>query len=292
MLRFPINDYSADKINASASGYLVYYNSHDNIWSPCLEVTKSAYDNLVNINDSLVFECVIQFNMLQDYAGQTVKIYPYLILVGCNDDRSWIPSYSVDLVVPTINTSASVGDILLEDNSWVSPNDFDSTSMTAKGVIFHVDETGQHGWAVNLHNENEGYALAWSVYNQGGVAYNVDVEDLPNYTSYDAALSDTAGYQNTTAIRLAMDYQIFHVASQVNIMEGWYVPACGQVAVLMQNLTNVNSSLVTVNGTEIPTKWIWSSTEYGSDRAWGWNEEGMYNPLKSSGFRVRSIRSF
>ena len=164
--------------------------------------------------------------------------------------------------------------------------------MTAKGVIFHVDETGQHGWAVNLHNENEGYALAWSVYNQGGVAYNVDVEDLPNYTSYDAALSDTAGYQNTTAIRLAMDYQIFHVASQVNIMEGWYVPACGQVAVLMQNLTNVNSSLVTVNGTEIPTKWIWSSTEYGSDRAWGWNEEGMYNPLKSSGFRVRSIRSF
>ena len=199
-------------------------------------------------------------------------------------------TFTTTSTAPT--ASASVGDILLEDNSWVSPNDFDSTSMTAKGVIFHVDETGQHGWAVNLHNENEGYALAWSVYNQGGVAYNVDVEDLPNYTSYDAALSDTAGYQNTTAIRLAMDYQIFHVASQVNIMEGWYVPACGQVAVLMQNLTNVNSSLVTVNGTEIPTKWIWSSTEYGSDRAWGWNEEGMYNPLKSSGFRVRSIRSF
>ena len=199
-------------------------------------------------------------------------------------------TFTTTSTVPT--TSASVGDILLEDNSWVSPNDFDSTSMTAKGVIFHVDETGQHGWAVNLHNENEGYALAWSVYNQGGVEYNVDVEDLPNYTSYDAALSDTAGYQNTTAIRLAMDYQIFHVASQVNIMEGWYVPACGQVAVLMQNLTNVNSSLVTVNGTEIPTKWIWSSTEYGSDRAWGWDEEGMYNPLKLSGYRVRSIRSF
>lgn len=293
VLRFPINDYSANKLNASASGYLVYYNHHENIWSPCLEVTKSAYDNLVNINDSLIFECIIQFDMIQDYAGQTVKIYPYIILEGCDEDRSWIPSSSVDLVVPTINTSANVGDILLNDNSWVSPNDFNSETMTAKGVIFHVDETGQHGWAVNLHHENEGYALAWSVYNQGGNSYNVDIENLPNYTSYDAALSDTAGYQNTTAIRAAMDYQIFHVASQVNLMEGWYVPACGQLAVLMQNLTTVNSSLATVNGTEIPTKWIWSSTEYGSDRAWGVGDNGnISNVPKGSGYKVRSVRSF
>ena len=284
VLRFPINDYSADKINASASGYLVYYNSHDNIWSPCLEVTKSAYDNLVNINDSLVFECVIQFNMLQDYAGQTVKIYPYLILVGCNDDRSWIPSYSVDLVVPTINTSASVGDILLEDNSWVSPNDFDTTSMTAKGVIFHVDETGQHGWAVNLQDEGQSASFQWSTIEE-------DIADLPN--CYDSN-TDTAGYQNTRAILQAGDATTYPAANTVSFVDGWYLPAIGQLAVLMQNFEDVNASLGRVNGIAIDGFWYYSSSEIGSSGAWSvYYDEHIINwGRKSTSLKVRSVRSF
>ena len=286
---------SADLISENEATLFAYVSNPDSVTvtSKGFEYKVSGSANYVTVNGYENYHNGSVFGIyapLYNLTAGTEYTYRAFVTTAEGTIYGSEGTFTTTSTAPT--ASASVGDILLEDNSWVSPNDFDSTSMTAKGVIFHVDETGQHGWAVNLHNENEGYALAWSVYNQGGVAYNVDVEDLPNYTSYDAALSDTAGYQNTTAIRLAMDYQIFHVASQVNIMEGWYVPACGQVAVLMQNLTNVNSSLVTVNGTEIPTKWIWSSTEYGSDRAWGWNEEGMYNPLKSSGFRVRSIRSF
>ena len=286
---------SADLISENEATLFAYVSNPDNVTvtSKGFEYKVSGSANYTTVNGYENYHNGSVFGIyapLYNLTAGTEYTYRAFVTTAEGTIYGSEGTFTTTSTAPT--ASASVGDILLEDNSWVSPNDFDSTSMTAKGVIFHVDETGQHGWAVNLHNENEGYALAWSVYNQGGVAYNVDVEDLPNYTSYDAALSDTAGYQNTTAIRLAMDYQIFHVASQVNIMEGWYVPACGQVAVLMQNLTNVNSSLVTVNGTEIPTKWIWSSTEYGSDRAWGWNEEGMYNPLKSSGFRVRSIRSF
>lgn len=161
--------------------------------------------------------------------------------------------------------------------------------MTAKGVIFHVDETGQHGWAVNLQNGDGGLYHWWNYKDNQGNWEAEDVANLPNYSSLETALTDTAGFQNTLTIRQTYQYS---AAYYVDFNNGWYMPACGQLAELMQNRENVNSSLVTVNGTEIPAKWIWSSTESGSDSAWGWDEVGMYNPPKTSGYRVRSVRSF
>ena len=183
---------------------------------------------------------------------------------------------------------AAVGDILLEDDTWVSPNDFNATTMTAKGVIFHVDETGQHGWAVNLHDEQNGSGFQWS-------STHTDITDIPNYDSEQAASADTAGYQNTQAIRLTGDAQTYPAAYAVSITDGWYLPASGQLFEIMQNKTNVNNSLETVNGTVIDDNYeLWSSTESDSSNVWAvyisWNLRIAYDKVNS--LKVRSIRSF
>ncbi|MBQ6156975.1 MAG: hypothetical protein IJK22_10285 [Bacteroidales bacterium] len=183
---------------------------------------------------------------------------------------------------------AAVGDILLEDDTWVSPNDFNATTMTANGVIFHVDETGQHGWAVNLHDEQNGSGFQWST------AYT-DIADIPNYDSGQAANTDTAGYQNTQAIRLTGDAQTYPAAYAVSITDGCYLPASGQLLEILQNKTTVNNSLVTVNGTVIDEESnYWSSTESEGCCAWAvyvsWNYWVAYD--KTTSINVRSIRSF
>lgn len=42
------------------------------------------------------------------------------------------------------------GDVLCTDGSTVKAADYAGGSKTARGVVFYVDTTGQHGWAVKL----------------------------------------------------------------------------------------------------------------------------------------------
>ena len=52
------------------------------------------------------------------------------------------------------------GDILCTDNTIVKADAWPVSGKTPKGIVFYVDNTGQHGWAVNLHNEAATYRWA------------------------------------------------------------------------------------------------------------------------------------
>lgn len=192
------------------------------------------------------------------------------------------------LVVPCVNAQVNVGDILCKGDTIVSPADYDTLNATAIGVVFYVDDSGEHGWAVALEDAG---SFAW-----GG--YGEDTK-LDNYSNRSSASDDIDGYNNTkTILELDKDYPAF---SAVDFEKGWYLPAAGQLKRLYKNIKDVNSSLVEAGGFAVKPIGVtyWSSTEYSDIDAWylitigglEFTSDG-YNDHKNGIRLVRSVRDF
>ena len=185
--------------------------------------------------------------------------------------------------VPTLTAQVHVGDILCEGNAIVSPANYPSSGATAIGVVFYVDNTGQHGWAVALQDAGE--------YQWGCKGSDMP---LPNYTNRRQAIYDLDGYENTRIVRENCTGSPAFYA--VDFENGWYVPAIGQLNYLYGNLVEVNASLQVAGGSVFPaTEWrYWSSTESTPSYAWYLHSSGELNGAnyKSSSWRVRGVRAF
>lgn len=196
------------------------------------------------------------------------------------------------VAMPSLNAQvAHVGDILCEGNAIISPANYPSSGATAIGVVFYVDQTGQHGWAVALQDA-------------GSFPWGCDGTDmpLPNYSNKRQAIYDLDGYENTRIVREnCTDSPAFYA---VDFENGWYVPAIGQLNYLYGNLMEVDRSLAVAGGaTFLATEWkYWSSTEHSSYGAWNLLSSGELNIDSSSNpyhgyakrhsFRVRGVRAF
>lgn len=132
----------------------------------------------------------------------------------------------------------AIGDILCTDGSTVHPADWTSCGKTAKGIVFYVDSTDVHGWAMGL---TELDYVKWS--NATG-----NIPGLQTYTQPRDAILDFRGKQNTEVIH-SEDYP----AAWYCISKGGYLPAIGQLNVFFGGLAEVNTSLNLVGGTPFAT---------------------------------------
>lgn len=191
--------------------------------------------------------------------------------------------------VPTLTAQVHVGDILCEGNLIYPPSTYPVSGATAIGVVFYVDNTGQHGWAVALEDAG---SFAWG-------CYGSDMP-IPNYGDKRQAIYDLDGYENTRIVRENCTGSPAFYA--VDFENGWYVPAIGQLNYLYGNLVEVNASLQVAGGVSVfsTTSYrYWSSTEYASDLAWSLRSSGNLDFYyhytdgnKSQSWRVRGVRAF
>lgn len=191
--------------------------------------------------------------------------------------------------------SVRIGDILCaQENDTVIVHVEDYTSG-AIGVVFYVDETGQHGWA--LHPEIQAQGVYWS--------YECELPwGLTGWQSLREAIYDLDGYENTGFLRAASqnDHNKYPGAWIVDYEHGWYWPALGQLNILYGNALIVNNSLKLVGGTMMKGKWYyWSSSVFGFD-----NDCALYSSyigalgaiiktrtdLSATPMSIRSIRDF
>lgn len=188
------------------------------------------------------------------------------------------------------NTSIGIGDILCTDGTTVKPADYPNSGKVAMGVVFYVDNTGCHGWAVNLHDQSSG--IPWSPSESW-----IDIPTLVNYMSSRDAIKDLDGYNNTMKIRAAGDNNAYPAAYSVDFANGWYLPAAGQLNLLYAELATINASLQTVGGTQFSmysSLTYWSSTEYTIHYAYylALSELVSGYDNKGANFSVRSARNF
>ena len=187
--------------------------------------------------------------------------------------------------------AVSIGDILCTDNSILKPSAWPVAGKTAMGIVFYVDNSGEHGYAVHLQDQET--SVQWTPYGQ-----YTDIPTLTNYTNARDAIMDLDGYTNTQKIRNAGNATKYPAAYAVDFANGWYLPAIGQLRLLVGEIVTLNASLQTVGGTQFPMDsawWYWSSTECGQDFACvvlyggrvAYSSKNMYDDHK-----VRSIRAF
>lgn len=108
----------------------------------------------------------------------------------------------------------NIGDILCTDGSTVRPEQFAASGRTAKGVMFYVDRSNQHGWAVHLDYQG---SLLWSP------EIN-DIPALPNYQQLRDAIEDFDGLENTRKIRQAGSANTYPAAWAVDFDHGGTCP--------------------------------------------------------------------
>lgn len=176
------------------------------------------------------------------------------------------------IAVPILNAQvAHVGDILCEGNAIVSPANYPSSGATAIGVVFYVDNTGQHGWAVALQDATPS---SWG--GCGGQWSSCSDTPLVNLNSKRQAIYDLNGFENTRIVReYSSDFGAFNA---VDFENGWYLPAIGQLNYLYGNVVEVNASILLVGGTKFNSGQYWSSTESSQDGAWFLTSSGeLYN---------------
>lgn len=200
------------------------------------------------------------------------------------------------LLLPTcIIGQVNIGDILCTDESIVTPQDFPSSGKTAWGIVFHVDATDTHGWAVALNNQSS--SIKWCRY------YEYDILNLPNISNARNAMHDLDGHTNTGIIRAEGNSSIFPAAWAVDYDNGWYLPSAGQLRYLYSCAPEINASLQVVGGTAIHYQYNfywWSSTEHSPYHAYDMNSGGSTgdylkdnsNNYPPTGIAVRQIRDF
>lgn len=196
-----------------------------------------------------------QNNNIIGTASKTVVVYTDLNLsITTNVEGNTICEEDTITLYVTADPpeGAMIGDILCTDGTWERPSDWPVAGKTAKGVVFYVDGTGQHGWAVGLVQTSK----TWS-------SVIAAVPGLRTYSHWMDALTDLNGLSNTERIRSAGNSSQYPAAWACDFENGWYLPAIGQLNTLYASLFEVNASLTVISSTTIPitgNMGFWSSS--------------------------------
>ena len=188
----------------------------------------------------------------------------------------------------------AVGDILCTDGTIVKPAHW-PCGKTPKGIVFYVDDSHLHGYAVSLTQSGP---MSWS--SQNTLKINA-------YSHWRDAITDFNGYNNTQILRNGTTAATYPAAWAVDFANGWYLPSAGQVNLLYGELMDVNASLTLVGGTRMEDltgtygtnngdKYLWSSTEWNASQAMTLKiMDGLVksvNKTTSEKYFVRSVINF
>ena len=155
------------------------------------------------------------------------------------------------------------------------------------GVVFYVDSTGSHGWAVKVTGQVPSSKWANSY---GDVPY---LTDRYSFLSASDSVQHYSGEYNTQCILAAGDATQFPIAYVVDVEDGWYVPDIVQLNVLMSEYYYVNPTFQMLGFPFNMTQNYWSSTEHSSSKSWMMNVSGgMKTESKTASHLVLSIRGF
>ena len=151
-------------------------------------------------------------------------------------------------------SQAVVGDIYCSDNTIVAPANYSGSGKTAVGIVIN---NASGVMRVMLLNTVQWY--------YGG--YGTDLP-LTNIQTEQAAIADLDGVNNSNTMIVYVSGDTIAYSASFNYPNS-YVPAIGELYMVMQNLATVNSSRVAVGlGAIGGNAVIVSSTEYDANYCW------------------------
>ncbi len=172
-----------------------------------------------------------------------------------------------------------------------SPTTYSVGDFAQGGIVFWVDETGQHGLVAAKEDQSTG--VRW----YAGTSGNTQAKGDGPY----------AGEANTSIIIAAQvaigdDGSTYaaRICNELQITEGgktygdWYLPSKEELNLMYQNKATIDATAGANGGSGFASTFYWSSTEGNNTSAWlqYFGSGTQYNFNKTYTLRVRAVRAF
>ena len=199
--------------------------------------------------------------------------------------------------------------------------DYNTADATAKGVaivagehkfMIAKEDATNDGSNYNLYYDYDmgdlsltNYSKADGTNNFGYLGFSSTPQLSQDFTTWTAgALSDFNGKTNNEVIAASSSnakdmckvLETFNAGSDNQGHTDWYVPACGQLALMYLAKTDINAALAKIGGTALESNKYWSSSEGDANIAWyvNFHNGGVVysygDGTKDNIYRVRFVR--
>jgi hypothetical protein len=159
------------------------------------------------------------------------------------------------------------------------------------GIVFWVDETGQHGLVAAKEDQSTG--VRWYAGSYGNTQAKGDgpFSGEANTSIIIAAQVAIGDDGSTYAARICNELQVTEGGKTYG---DWYLPSKEELDLMYQNKATIDATAGVNGGSGFARSYYWSSTEYNFGNAWIRNfGNGYQNGLaKSSTIYVRAVRAF
>lgn len=169
--------------------------------------------------------------------------------------------------------------IVGEHKFWIEKNESNNPAYGGQTTLYwdksyaDLPELTNYSVTGGGGNSNLGYLL------QANWTYKNSPYLSADYTTWTTgALSDFNGKTNTGYIVASSSdardmgtvLKNFNESTdgQNQGKSDWYIPACGQLALIYMNMDDLNTVLNAIGGMPLFASYYWSSSEYGSSNAW------------------------
>lgn len=163
------------------------------------------------------------------------------------------------------------------------------------GVVFWVDQTGEHGLIASTSDLDGGSGAAWSDIKSAEIG--ASAKDYYNGAGNTAAIIAQSGHTNSAA-KLCNDYKGGNFTD-------WYLPSTLELRKMDNSILIINNVLANDGSGEtnpIHPEFVaptygryWSSTEYNIGYAWRYDfshGQSVNGSSKDQTYRVRAVRAF
>jgi len=160
------------------------------------------------------------------------------------------------------------------------------------GIVFWLDETGQHGLVCAKSDQSAGTHWYAGTYGntqaKGDGPYSGKANTVIIISSQVAIGDDGSTY----AARICNELQITEGGTTYG---DWYLPSKEELNLMYQNKATIDASATANGGSGFATGWYWSSSEFVLTQAWGqvFNDGNQRGSDKSyNRAKVRAVRAF
>ena len=159
------------------------------------------------------------------------------------------------------------------------------------GIVFWVDETGQHGLVATKIDQSTGvrwYAGTFGNTQAKGDGPYAGEANTSIIIAAQAAIGDDG---STYAARICNELQVTEGGKTYG---DWYLPSKEELNLMYQNKATIDATALANGGSGFASALYWSSTEVNFFNAWKLNfgSGGQNYSGKNSTSRVRAIRAF
>ena len=159
------------------------------------------------------------------------------------------------------------------------------------GIVFWVDETGQHGLVAAKEDQSTGVRWYAGTYGNTQAKGDGPFSGEANTSIIIAAQVAIGDDGSTYAARICNELQVTEGGKTYG---DWYLPSKEELNLMYQNKATIDATAGVNGGSGFASAYYWSSTEYNSDNAWTQSfGSGSQRYLdKYSTYYVRAVRAF